>query len=109
MHLLFLLGSVAHAYYITEVGKPIGNYYLLVQDGIFATEEDLKKYPHFDNTEVGDFRFVDVDGDGKLDLDKDRTICGNYMPKFTYGFGGKLGMQVSTWTSTSRVYMATRF
>ena len=35
-------GSVAHAYYITEVGKPIGNYYLLVQDGIFATEEDLK-------------------------------------------------------------------
>ena len=83
-------GSVAHAYYITEVGKPIGSYYLLVQDGVFETEEDLKKYPHFDNTKVGDFRFVDVDGDGKLDLDKDRAICGNYMPKFTYGFGGKL-------------------
>lgn len=83
-------GSVGHAFYKTEVGKPIGNYYLLVQDGIFATAEDLKKYPHFDNTEVGNFRFVDVDGDGKLDLDKDRTICGNYMPKFTYGFGGKL-------------------
>lgn len=83
-------GSVSHAYYITEVGKPIGSYYLLVQDGIFETEEDLKKYPHFENTKVGDFRFVDVDGDGKLDLDKDRTVCGNYMPKFTYGFGGKL-------------------
>lgn len=83
-------GSVAHAYYITEVGKPIGSYYLLVQDGIFETEEDLKKYPHFSNTKVGDFRFVDVDGDGVLDLDKDRTICGNYMPKFTYGFGGKV-------------------
>ena len=83
-------GSVEHAYYITEVGKPIGNYYLLVQDGIFETEEDLKKYPHFENTKVGDFRFVDVDGDGVLDLDKDRTVCGNYMPKFTYGFGGKL-------------------
>ncbi len=25
-----------------------------------------------------------------MDLDKDRTVCGNYMPKFTYGFGGKL-------------------
>ena len=83
-------GSVEHAYYITEVGKPIGNYYLLVQDGIFETEEDLKKYPHFDNTKVGDFRFVDVDGDGVLDLDKDRAVVGNYMPKFTYGFGGKL-------------------
>lgn len=83
-------GSVEHAYYITEVGQPIGNYYLLVQDGIFETEEDLKKYPHFDNTQVGDFRFVDVDGDGVLDLDKDRAVVGNYMPKFTYGFGGKL-------------------
>ena len=70
----------------------------ILRDGVYidtvkskdVTEEDLKKYPHFDNTEVGDFRFVDVDGDGKLDLDKDRTICGNYMPKFTYGFGGKL-------------------
>lgn len=83
-------GSVNHAYYITEVGKPIGNYYLLVQDGVFKTEEELKSYPHFPRTKVGDFRFVDVDKDGKMDLDKDRAIVGNYMPKFTYGFGGKL-------------------
>lgn len=83
-------GSVAHAYYITRVGKPIGSYYLLVQDGIFENEEQLKQYPHFDNTEVGDFRFVDVDGDGILDLDKDRAIVGNYMPDFTYGFGGTI-------------------
>jgi TonB-linked SusC/RagA family outer membrane protein len=83
-------GSVDHATYITQVGQPIGNYYLLVQDGIFATAEELKKYPHFDNTQVGDFRFVDVDSDGVLDLDKDRTIVGNYMPKFTYGFSGSV-------------------
>jgi TonB-linked SusC/RagA family outer membrane protein len=83
-------GSVDHAYYITQVGQTIGSYYVLVQDGIFATAEDLEKYPHFDNTQVGDFRFVDVDGDGVLDLDKDRAIVGNYMPKFTYGFGNSL-------------------
>lgn len=81
-------GSVAHAYYITEVGKPIGSYYLMVQDGIFENEEQLKQYPHFANTRPGDFRFVDVDGDGVLDVDKDRAIVGNYMPDFTYGFGG---------------------
>lgn len=81
-------GSVNHAYYITEVGKPIGSYYLLVVDGIFENEEQLKAYPHFDNTQVGDFRFVDVDGDGVLDQDKDRAVVGNYMPDFTYGFGG---------------------
>ena len=84
-------GSVDHAYYITKVGEPIGCYYLLVQDGIFSNEEELKKYPHFSNTQPGDFRFVDVDGDGVMDLDKDRTIVGNYMPDFTYGFGGKVG------------------
>ncbi|MDR0833365.1 MAG: TonB-dependent receptor [Candidatus Symbiothrix sp.] len=86
-------GSVDHAYYITQVGQPIGSYYVLVQDGIFATAEELKKYPHFDNTRVGDFRYVDVDGDGVLDLDKDRAVVGNYMPKFTYGFSGQLAFK----------------
>ncbi len=83
-------GSVAHAYYITEVGKPIGSYYLLVQDGIFKTADELKKYPHFANTQVGDFRFVDVDKDGVLDVDKDRAVVGNYMPDFTYGWNGTI-------------------
>ena len=81
-------GSVDHAYYITQVGEPIGSYYLLVQDGIFRNEEDLKAYPHVSSARPGDFRFVDVDGDGAIDLEKDRTIVGNYMPDFTYGFGG---------------------
>lgn len=83
-------GSTSHDFFITKVGEPIGSYYLLVQDGIFSNEEELKAYPHFSNTRVGDFRFVDVDGDGVLDADKDRTIVGNYMPKFTYGFNGNL-------------------
>ena len=34
----------------------------------------------------GDFKFKDVDGDGVIDLTKDREIVGNYLPKFTYGF-----------------------
>ncbi|MDR2810655.1 MAG: TonB-dependent receptor [Tannerellaceae bacterium] len=81
-------GGVAHAYWITEVGKPIGSYYVMIKDGIFKNEEELKMYPHFANTQVGDFRFVDVDKDGIIDMDKDRAIAGNYMPDFTYGFGG---------------------
>ncbi len=83
-------GSTSHDFFITKVGESIGSYYLLVQDGIFSNEEELKAYPHFSNTRVGDFRFVDVDGDGVLDADKDRAIVGNYMPKFTYGFNGNL-------------------
>jgi hypothetical protein len=72
----------------SEVGKPIGSYYVMIKDGVFKNEEELKLYPHFDNTQPGDFRFVDVDGDGILDMDKDRAIAGNYMPDFTYGFNG---------------------
>ena len=86
-------GSVEHAYYITEVGKPIGCYYLMTLDGVFKDKESLKAYPHFENTQPGDFRFVDVNGDGEIDLDKDRSIVGNYMPDFTYGFGGSLSFK----------------
>ena len=78
--------GVSHAYFKTEVGQPIGNYFLLVQDGIFESQEELDAYPHFKNTKVGDFRFVDVDGNKEMDLDDDRAVVGNYMPKFTYGF-----------------------
>lgn len=85
--------STNHDFFITEVGKPIGSYYLLVQDGVFKNEEELKAYPHFGDTHAGDFRFVDVDKDGVLDTDKDRTIVGNYMPDFTYGFGGSFGFK----------------
>ena len=62
----------------------------MVLDGVFKNEEELKAYPHFDNAQPGDFRFVDVNGDGEIDLDKDRAIVGNYMPDFTYGFSGNL-------------------
>ena len=86
-------GSVEHAYYITEIGKPIGCYYLMTLDGVFKDKESLKAYPHFENTQPGDFRFVDVNGDGEIDLDKDRSIVGNYMPDFTYGFGGSLSFK----------------
>lgn len=81
----------AGAYYITKVGQPVGCYYLLVQDGVFHNQEELDSYPHFSNTVVGDFRFVDIDGDGVLEQDEDRAIVGNYMPDFYYGFSFNIG------------------
>ena len=83
--------SYAGAYYITQVGKPVGCYYLLVQDGVFHNQEELDTYPHFENSKIGDFRFVDANGDGIMEKDADRVIVGNYMPDFYYGFGLSLG------------------
>lgn len=78
--------DAGNTFFLTRVGEPIGSYFLLVQDGIFSTQAELDQYPHFDNTQVGDFRFVDVDGDGVLDPSNDRAIVGNFAPDFTYGF-----------------------
>jgi TonB-linked SusC/RagA family outer membrane protein len=88
-------GSVANAYFLTRVGEPIGSYYLPVVLGVFKNQAEVNAYPHYTDTQgnfdlnaakPGDFKFKDVDGDGIIDLTKDREIVGNYLPKFTYGF-----------------------
>jgi TonB-linked SusC/RagA family outer membrane protein len=88
-------GSVSNAFFLTRVGEPIGSYYLPVVLGVFKNQAEVDAYPHFKDapnafdlqtTKPGDFKFKDVDGDGIIDLTKDREIVGNYMPKFTYGF-----------------------
>ena len=85
--------SYSGAAYITQVGQPVGCYYLLVQDGVFHNQEELDSYPHFETTQIGDFRFIDADGDGILEKDDDRVIVGNYMPDFYYGFGLSMGFK----------------
>lgn len=90
-------GSVGNAYFITRVGEAIGSYYLPVVEGVFKNQAEVDASLHYINaannydlstTRPGDFKFKDVNGDGKLDiLDTDRAIVGNYMPDFTYAFG----------------------
>ncbi len=68
------------------MGQPIGSYYLMVADGIFHDREELNSYPHEATAQVGDYRFVDINNDGKIEQETDRAIVGNYMPDFYYGF-----------------------
>lgn len=92
-------GSVSNAYFLTRVGHPIGSYYLPVVLGVFNNQAEVDAYPHYIDTpsnndlattKPGDFKFKDVDGDGVIDLTKDREIVGNYSPKFAYGFSTSL-------------------
>ena len=90
-------GSVPNAYFITRVGESIGSYYLPVVEGVFKNQAEVDASLHYvdtpnnydlSTTRPGDFKFKDVNGDGRLDvLDTDRAIVGNYLPKFTYAFG----------------------
>ena len=92
-------GSVANAFFLTRVGQPIGSYYLPVVLGVFKNQAEVDAYPHYIDTpsnndlattKPGDFKFKDVDGDGVIDLTKDREIVGNYSPKFAYGLSTSL-------------------
>ena len=68
-------------------GYAISSYYGYVADGLFRSEEELKKGPlRTGIEEVGDIRYKDFDGDGKITAAGDRKIIGNQMPKWTGGF-----------------------
>jgi len=76
-------------YFITEVGKPIGNYYTLVTNGVYQNASQLTQKPTVPGAKVGDLKYVDQNGDGVIDPTNDRAITGNYQPKFTYGFSNR--------------------
>lgn len=71
----------------TEAGFPIGYFYGYVVDGVYQNAADLAKIPvslSGGTPAVGDLKFKDVNGDGKI-TDDDRTVIGNPTPDFTYG------------------------
>lgn len=73
-------------------GYAISSYYGYVADGLFRSEEELKKGPlRTGNEKVGDIRYKDLDDDGKITAAGDRQIIGNQMPKWTGGFNFSVG------------------
>lgn len=70
----------------TAVGHPIGSFYGLVMEGIFQSEEEVANSPQAGTALPGDIRFRDVNGDGVLDFNEDRTFIGSPTPDLTYGF-----------------------
>jgi len=68
----------------TESGQPIQYFYGWKVAGIFQSADEVKAAPTQDNAKPGDLRFVDANGDGKIDA-SDRVNLGNFLPNFTYG------------------------
>ncbi|RTY84845.1 TonB-dependent receptor [Flavobacterium sp. GSP27] len=71
----------------TEVGQAISSYYGLVFDGIYQNDTEINTtlFSNSNNTQPGDIKFKDLNGDGQINAD-DRAIIGNPIPKMTYGF-----------------------
>lgn len=72
---------------VNEESLPWNTYYMLEWDGIFQTQAEIDAAPkqYNDNTEPGDLRFVDQNGDGVVN-DDDRTYIDGQYPDFEYSF-----------------------
>jgi TonB-linked SusC/RagA family outer membrane protein len=71
--------------YQKYTGNPVGSDLYYKADGIFNTQEELDKSPHHANSQVGDIKVVDLNGDGTID-DKDRyRVPYTPIPRYVFG------------------------
>ncbi|MFI5160100.1 MAG: SusC/RagA family TonB-linked outer membrane protein [Sphingobacteriales bacterium] len=72
---------------IRQVGHPITEYYGYQTNGYFQNQNDVNNYPKPAGAVVGvgDLKFKDLNGDGKIDS-KDETYLGDPFPHYTFGF-----------------------
>lgn len=68
----------------TEVGHPLASFYGYQMVGIFQNQKEIDDSASLLNTQPGDVKYKDVNGDGQI-TDSDRTYIGSPFPKFTYG------------------------
>ncbi|GAB3318634.1 TonB-dependent receptor [Larkinella ripae] len=80
----------------TTPGSAVGSFWGLVTDGLYRTQAELdQSLPQFgykvnpNETWLGDIRYKDINGDGKIDA-SDLTFIGSPLPKFTWGLTNSL-------------------
>lgn len=93
----------------TQLGRSIGEWYVLKTNGIFQSQAEIDAYRNKNgqllqpNARPGDIRYVDVDGDGVLDLsDKDRYFAGSPWADFETGL--QLNFGYKSWNLNMQWY-----
>jgi hypothetical protein len=76
--------------HVTEVGKPIGQFFGYQILGVYKDAEDLAKSPKNNTSVVGSIKYKDVDGNGVIEQIKDFTVIGKSQPDFTCVQGGQI-------------------
>jgi len=72
-------------------GESPGIFWGYKTNGIFQSQAEVDAHATQSNAQPGDIRFVDVNGDGKIDGD-DRTKIGDPFPDFTLGWNFNLNV-----------------
>jgi TonB-linked SusC/RagA family outer membrane protein len=76
-------------YWKTEVGRPMGQFWGYVYDGVYMTQHEFNTQPVHVSSKVGTVRYKDLNGDGKI-TNEDRTYIGNPTPKYIFGMNNSL-------------------
>ena len=74
--------------YLKLTGKDVGSVVGFIDAGLFQSEEEIRNSPTMVGKEVrvGDIKYVDRNGDGKISYEQDRGyVGGSIYPKFTAG------------------------
>lgn len=69
----------------SEMGHSIAEFYGYKTNGLFQSFDDVINSPFQANAQIGDQKFVDINGDNVID-DKDLTFIGSPLPDWTGGF-----------------------
>lgn len=75
----------------TQLGRAIGEWYMLKTDGIFQSQAEIDAYVNKSGQKIqpwakpGDIKYLDTDGDGVLNTDKDRVFAGSPWADFELG------------------------
>jgi TonB-linked SusC/RagA family outer membrane protein len=67
-----------------SLGRPLGYFYGYKTNGIYQTDAEVPTTEGYDGAKAGDIKFVDLNGDKKLN-DDDRTFLGSPIAEFYYG------------------------
>ena len=79
----------------TEVGQPIGAFYMYEMEGIFQNDVEIMTSPmQGSGIKPGDVKYRNINGDNVID-GNDRTFVGSSIPKFTTGIN--LGVNWRGW------------
>jgi TonB-linked SusC/RagA family outer membrane protein len=79
-------GTMYGDYNVSKVGRPIGMIYGFRTMGIFQNQGEIDKWPTQDGAIPGVYKFLDANGNGKVDYDQsDMVEIGNPWPKFNWG------------------------
>jgi len=73
--------------HVTVVGKPIGQFFGFIFQGLYTAKDILDpNVPKYPQVYEGASKYVDVNGDGRINDLTDYIIIGNPYPDYTFGF-----------------------